>query len=223
MIILLIISSIGFTIDPESDHLKHRLDSICLVNDQIKCELEQSRYQLDSVTNQMNNLFMQSSWQRYNLYDKYEIIVPKRVPTHHFDTMMSMISKYPDIDTHIYFKLIKKESNFNKSIKSKSGAFSYMQVMPTTYNYLVKKYFQSDTSYLSHTPINNIRVGSFYLNWIHSQWTTKYPDAEEDTIWEITLASYNAGIGRVQKAGDKVPNIPETKDYIAKIMYDKSF
>lgn len=38
--------------------------------------------------------------------------------------------------------------------------------------------------------------------------------------WRLTVAAYNAGLGAVEKAGWKVPDFPETQNYVAAITRD---
>jgi membrane-bound lytic murein transglycosylase MltF len=58
-------------------------------------------------------------------------------------------------------------------------------------------------------PRTNIRAGTRYLRYL----LTKYPGQ-----MELTLAAYNAGEGAVQRAGNRVPNYPETQSYVRTVM-----
>jgi hypothetical protein len=57
-------------------------------------------------------------------------------------------------------------------------------------------------------PAQNIEGGTRYLKQLHDQFGG-------DT--DLALAAYNAGPGNVQKAGNKIPNIPETQNYVQSI------
>ena len=104
------------------------------------------------------------------------------------------------MDWKLVAAVIKVESNFNPNAVSPKGAQGLMQLMPQT---------QREEGVVNpFVPEDNIRGGVHYLK--------KMLDAFQGDL-ELTLAAYNAGIGRVQ-ALNAVPNFPETRLYVAKIL-----
>ena len=106
--------------------------------------------------------------------------------------MWEQCNKY-NIPYTIYFRLIDKESGF-KFIPnhSGSGAFGYMQVMPSTFRSYAKKLGLKG----GHTEENNILVGSYMLNKNYNYWKMK--GKKDYEAWQFTLAEYNAGQGKMQ-------------------------
>jgi hypothetical protein len=114
-----------------------------------------------------------------------------------------LIAKYCQqyqMDWKLVAAVIRVESNFNPKAVSPKGAQGLMQLMPAT---------QKEEGVVNpFVPEENIRGGVHYLK--------KMLDAFQGDL-ELTLAAYNAGIGRVQ-ALQAVPAIPETRQYVAKIL-----
>lgn len=114
-----------------------------------------------------------------------------------------LIAKYCQMyqmDWKLVAAVIKVESNFNPNAVSPKGAQGLMQLMPQT---------QREEGVVNpFEPEDNIRGGVHYLK--------KMLDAFQGDL-ELTLAAYNAGIGRVQ-ALKAVPNFPETRLYVSKIL-----
>ncbi len=104
------------------------------------------------------------------------------------------------MDWKLVAALIRVESDFNPKAVSPKGAEGLMQLMPST---------QKEMGVTNpFPPEQNIRAGVHYLR--------RLLDAFQGDL-ELTLAAYNAGIGRVQ-AHDAVPPIPETQRYVARIL-----
>ena len=97
--------------------------------------------------------------------------------------------------------MIQQESRFNPNAVSKVGAQGLMQLMPATAKELgVKNPFD---------PRENITGGVKYIKQMLDMFGGNV---------ELALAAYNSGAGTVKKAGNKVPNIKETKNYVKTIM-----
>jgi soluble lytic murein transglycosylase-like protein len=120
----------------------------------------------------------------------------------------------------LLFGLIRQESVFAESAKSRSGALGLMQVMPSTGRLLYRKENGKGRPDLND-PDANLRLGARYLR----QLLDAFPG---DTA--AALAAYNAGPGRVRawkKAAGFVPedefleSIPfgETRFYVKRVLF----
>ena len=102
------------------------------------------------------------------------------------------------VDPYLIKAIIKAESNFDPTAVSPKGAQGLMQLMPATArNLRVTDPFD---------PQENITGGAKYLRSLLDSFGWNV---------ELSLAAYNAGPGNVKKA---VPNIPETREYVAKVL-----
>jgi soluble lytic murein transglycosylase-like protein len=97
--------------------------------------------------------------------------------------------------------VIAVESNFDPRAVSEKGAAGLMQLMPGT----AKDMFVEDV----FDPEQNIHGGSRYLRVLANQYAG-------DMV--RMLAAYNAGPDAVRRAGGSVPNIPETREYVRKVV-----
>lgn len=93
------------------------------------------------------------------------------------------------------------ESNFNPQALSEKGAMGLMQLMPAT----AKDLYVAD----AWDPAQNIEGGARYLRLLANQYSG-------DLV--KTLAAYNAGPDAVRRAGEAVPDIPETREYVRKVV-----
>jgi soluble lytic murein transglycosylase-like protein len=93
------------------------------------------------------------------------------------------------------------ESNYDPRALSEKGAMGLMQLMPGT----AKDMFVDD----AWDPGQNIEGGARYLRILANQY-------EGDPVQ--VLAAYNAGPEAVRRAGGSVPNIPETREYVRKVV-----
>jgi soluble lytic murein transglycosylase-like protein len=109
-------------------------------------------------------------------------------------------SKY-ELPEALLMAVMAVESNFDARALSEKGAIGLMQLMPGTAHDM----YVSDV----WAPEQNIDGGARYLRILANQY-------DGDLI--KTLAAYNAGPEAVRRAGDAVPNIPETREYVRKVI-----
>ena len=114
------------------------------------------------------------------------------------------------IDYELLQALIATESGFNTHAVSPKGAVGLMQLMPpTAQRYGVRSDKNSAIEKKLTDPKTNIGAGSRYLRDLIDMFPGQI---------ELALAAYNAGEGAVQRAGNKIPNYPETKNYVKTVM-----
>lgn len=104
-----------------------------------------------------------------------------------------------DLSPSLLEALVWQESRWREQAVSPVGAQGLAQLMPGTARYLGVN---------PHDPFQNLEGGARYLR---EQLDRFGGDLEK------ALAAYNAGPGRVERAGG-IPNIRETKQYVAAIM-----
>jgi soluble lytic murein transglycosylase-like protein len=93
------------------------------------------------------------------------------------------------------------ESNYDHRALSEKGAMGLMQLMPGT----ARDMYVED----AWDPAQNIEGGARYLRILANQYGG-------DPVQ--VLAAYNAGPEAVRRAGGAVPNIPETRAYVRKVV-----
>ena len=114
------------------------------------------------------------------------------------------------IDYALLQALIATESGFDSRAVSPKGAVGLMQLIPpTAERYGVRAGKNVSIEKKLTDPVINIRAGASYL----SDLIKMFPGQIE-----LALAAYNAGEGAVQRAGNKIPNYPETRNYVKTVM-----
>ena len=119
-------------------------------------------------------------------------------------------SRTHGIDYELLQALIATESGFDTFAVSPKGAVGLMQLMPpTAERYGVKADKSAPIEKKLTDPKTNIKAGATYLRDLIKMFPGQL---------ELALAAYNAGEGAVKRAGNKVPNYPETKNYVRTVM-----
>ncbi|MDO9403464.1 MAG: lytic transglycosylase domain-containing protein [Polaromonas sp.] len=114
------------------------------------------------------------------------------------------------IDYELLQALIATESGFNTHAVSPKGAVGLMQLIPpTAQRYGVRADKHAPIQKKLTDPKTNIRAGSSYLRDLIDMFPGQL---------ELAVAAYNAGEGAVQRAGNRIPNYPETKNYVRTVM-----
>src|SRR5689334_8908041 len=105
------------------------------------------------------------------------------------------------IDASLVRSVIQIESGFNATALSPKGAAGLMQLMPHTARmYGVANVFD---------PAENIQAGTKHLAGLLRQFDQNVP---------LALAAYNAGAQAVVRAGNRVPDYPETRNYVERVV-----
>jgi soluble lytic murein transglycosylase-like protein len=123
---------------------------------------------------------------------------------------MQTAAQKHNLDIELLQALIATESGFNVTAISPKGALGLMQLIPET----AARYGVQGDRYRSQQqklfdPQTNIHVGARYLRDLLTLFKGQL---------DLALAAYNAGEGAVQKAGNKIPNFPETQNYVKTVM-----
>lgn len=97
------------------------------------------------------------------------------------------------IDADIILAIIEVESRFTRDAQNPSGATGYMQLMPSTFNSIAKKY---GIVGVVDEPYANITVGCAYLHHLRGLYSGKRMN--ESAIWIRILNQYATGIDSPQ-------------------------
>ena len=129
-------------------------------------------------------------------------------------------SNYPQskVNPLLTISVIRQESKFSPIIKSPVGALGLMQVIPDTAKFAA--YQLKLAKYELTKPVDNIKLGTWYLNFTHSQ-------VKDNSV--LAIAGYNAGPGNVDKwvkefgtedLDEFVEKIPfeETQNYVKNVL-----
>jgi soluble lytic murein transglycosylase-like protein len=108
-----------------------------------------------------------------------------------------------DLPVSLVEAVIRVESNFTPHAVSPKGAMGLMQLMPGTARDL-----GVDDPFC---PRQNIHGGSRYLRLLLNLFGQDLP---------LALAAYNAGFRRVLEHGGRVPPIPETQDFVSRVLQE---
>lgn len=122
------------------------------------------------------------------------------LPTGQVDTLIGDAAKHQQLQEDVLRGVMRQESAFRPCAVSTKGAMGLMQLMPATADqYGVKHPFD---------PVENVEAGAKLLKDLLSRYGGDL---------SLALGAYNAGAARVD-AAEGVPKIPETQDYVQKII-----
>lgn len=148
-------------------------------------------------------------------YRAYE----KRLYPREYGDIVESAAAEQDIPESLVYSVIRAESSFRADAVSRAGAKGLMQLMPETYEWLVKKHGGSESPEDITDPAVNIRYGCLYLRSLYD----RFGD------WSLAVAAYNAGPNRVagwladsrySDDGKTLAKIPyaETENYVNRVL-----
>jgi soluble lytic murein transglycosylase len=138
-----------------------------------------------------------------------------------FRDALEQNARLSSLDPYLVAALIRQESEFNPRAVSHAKAYGLTQILPGTGRQLSRKIdLRGFRTAMLFTPDINLRIGTFYLRLLLD---------ELQGQWEETLASYNAGKGRVtqwlalaqfSEPAEFVESIPiaETRNYVQTVL-----
>lgn len=125
-----------------------------------------------------------------------------------YDSIFKKFAKIYNWDWRILAALAYQESKFKQDIKNPWGAIGIMQI----------KRFVASEPYISINSIegkdqyeDNIHAGVKYLSWLRESYFNKEEISEKNKI-RFSLASYNAGPGRIKQARIKAKSMGHNPD-----------
>ncbi len=147
----------------------------------------------------------------------------RRYPTHHHEPLAAASRRW-NVDEALLFGIIRQESRFNATIRSRAGATGLMQLMPATARWVARQIpVQPYRHALLSVPEVNVAMGTYYFHRVLA-------DLGDPVL---ATAGYNAGPGRAKRWRDAKPlegavyaeSIPfnETRDYVKKVMANAWF
>ncbi|MEK6196585.1 MAG: transglycosylase SLT domain-containing protein [Desulfobacterales bacterium] len=134
------------------------------------------------------------------LYEKIDNEIAEQV---RYSSFINAAAKRYNLTPELIQAIIKIESSFNPFAISERGAMGLMQLMPETAKEMnVESPFEA---------AENIMGGSRYLRKLHDLFAGDL---------QLVLAAYNAGPNRILENGHRIPRIPETEEYVKKVLQE---
>jgi Transglycosylase SLT domain len=124
---------------------------------------------------------------------------PSLVTTGPYSEIITTLAQAHGVDPVLVGAMIKVESNYQPTARSRKGAMGLMQLMPST----ARQYNVRNP----YDPTTNIAAGVKHLKALLDRWGAV----------ELALAAYNAGEGAVEKFKG-IPPYRETRDYVTRIL-----
>jgi len=133
----------------------------------------------------------------------YEKIDNEKAEQVNFSSFINAAAKRYNLAPELIQAIIKIESSFNPFAISERGAMGLMQLMPETAKEMnVGSPFEAE---------ENIMGGSRYLRTLHDLFAGDL---------QLVLAAYNAGPNRILENSHRIPRIPETEEYVKKVLQE---
>ena len=168
---------------------------------------EMNRILTEKIAELQKQLYLQSLIQYIEF--ESEVVIPDYIDTKYVEYIYKVADTLK-ISTRVAFRLVYRESSFRDTVTSPAGAHGLMQLMPNT-KQMYQTLLRTDTLKLDINQ-EDIYIGLNYLKDLYSYW--KERGNSDKVSWKLSLASYNAGKGRVlQYRG--IPPYQQTIDFVS--------
>jgi soluble lytic murein transglycosylase-like protein len=168
---------------------------------------EMNRLLTEKITELQKQLYIQGLIQYIEF--ESEVVIPDYINTKYVEYIYK-IADTLKISTRVAFRLVFKESSFIDTVTSPMGAHGLMQLMPST-KQMYQSLLRTDTLKLDENQ-EDIYIGLNYLKDLYLFW--KERGNSDKVSWKLSLASYNAGKGKVlQYRG--IPPYQQTIDFVS--------
>ncbi|RQR35395.1 MULTISPECIES: lytic transglycosylase domain-containing protein [unclassified Burkholderia] len=127
--------------------------------------------------------------------------MPKRAVASSFADVIAEASRAFNVPPELLRAVIDVESGYNPKAVSDKGALGLMQLMPET----ARRFSGGDM----FDPRDNVLAGARYLRFLLTLFNENV---------ELTLAAYNAGENAVIRAGYRIPSLPQTREYVPRVL-----
>lgn len=116
--------------------------------------------------------------------------------------LVNHIAKKNDVPQDLFQKLIQTESAFDPEAKSSRGAMGLGQLMPATAQELGLNLKEDGSAGSVWHPESNLDASARYLKKLFDKYIKE--GIPQDEAWNFAAGAYNAGMGNIGKAMDKV-------------------
>jgi soluble lytic murein transglycosylase-like protein len=128
-------------------------------------------------------------------------LTPGSTGAERFKPMIRQVAQETSMSPQLLHAVIAVESGYDPKAVSRKGAQGLMQLMPQT----AQRFGVRDAL----DPLQNLRGGAMYLKWLLDYFNGDL---------KLALACYNAGEHEVVRAGYRIPQNRETRDYVPKVL-----
>ena len=118
-----------------------------------------------------------------------------------YRAMIDAAARRVELPAQLLDAVISVESAYDPRALSSRGAIGLMQVLPAT----ARRFGVADV----RPERDNLAAGASYLRWLSDRF---------DGDLELMLAAYNAGEHAVDRAGRRIPDYPQTQDYVRRVV-----
>jgi soluble lytic murein transglycosylase-like protein len=129
--------------------------------------------------------------------------------------LVSQIAQKNNVPESLFQKLIKIESAFDPDAKSSRGAMGLGQLMPATAEELGLNLKEDHSIGSVLHPESNLDASARYLRKLFDKYTSE--DIPSDEAWNFAAGAYNAGMGNIAKAIEKVGSVSQW-DQVAEVL-----